>query len=395
MSTDVPLPLSAVLVKLALFTASVGLVGFFAGSETAFLAMDSWAIDKLSSEGDRRARILKELQADSGNTISALLVGTNVFTVLASAMTASLAHAFGLRGVAAMGLVPVLTTAVLFIFSELVPKSYAAAQPTETALWVAPCLSATARVLRPVALALAAVPAYFAGVLSRRVRKAGSHSTDEAVRVAIDIAGEDGYVNPDETEVIYGVLDSSDTAVSEVMVPMERVVTFEPHTSLNEALHVFRRCRFSRVPVLVPETRQVTGVVYVKDVVRKLVLSGTSGTEPVMSVARKPYFAQARDNVLDLLSRLRKTKVHLAVVLSGKQVAGIVTMDDLLEEILGDMPEDAPARVLSPASRSLSLHKRPVVSGAAEVSEERGVHGVRGGMGEVHSGGTLCRRPDS
>ncbi len=390
MSTDVPLPLAAVLIKLAVFAASVGLVGFFAGSETAFVAMDTWAIDKLSSDGDRRARILKELQADSGNTISALLVGTNVFTVLASAMTASLAHAFGLRGFAAMGLVPVLTTAVLFIFSELVPKSYAAAQPTETALWVAPCLSVTARTLRPVALALAAAPAYLAGVLSRRVRKAGAHSTDEAVRVAIDIAGEDGYVNPDETEVIYGVLDSSDTAVSEVMVPMERTVTFKPDTSLNEALNVFRRCRFSRVPVFLPETRQVTGVVYVKDVMRKLVLPGTSGTEPVMSVARKPHFAQAQDNVLDLLSRLRKTKVHLAVVLNGRQVAGMVTMDDLLEEILGDIPEDAPARALSPANRSLTLHKMPAASGAAEVSDARGAQGVCGGMGEAHSGGTLA-----
>ena len=103
---------------------------FFAGSETAFLAMDKWAVDSLANEGDERALLLKKMKENSKNTVSALLVGTNICTILFSVLAVSLSYAIGLEGPAYLGLVSLLTTAVVFVFSDLMPKTFAAVSYT-------------------------------------------------------------------------------------------------------------------------------------------------------------------------------------------------------------------------------------------------------------------------
>ncbi len=361
MSSDVPLPMPhGILTRLVIFLASVGLVGFFALCETAFLAMDRLAVDKLSGEGHRQARKLRGLAEDSSTTVSAILVGTNVFTVIASASAASLAFGLGFGSLVSGGLVPAFTTAVLFVLSELVPKTYAAQRPTEMALWVAGALTASVRILRPVSVVLAVIPTCFTGLLKKRAGRI-SVQTDEAVRVAAGVAGQNGYVNPDETHVILGVLDSSDKVVSQVMVPLAKAAVHSPEATLGEAARAFTDRPFSRVPVVEPKTGSVLGIVYIKDVMNRLLAPGGSEQESVMTVARKPYYARSDQNLLDLLAFMRKVNVHMVVVLEEGSAAGIVTMEDLLEEILG-----APAAA---TSCSLARGGGAVHTGAAAAAK--------------------------
>ncbi len=380
MDTDVPL--LAVGIRTAVFIFSFLAIGFFSGSETAFLGMDVWAVNGLASLGNRRANILKSLFESKETTLAALLVGTNIFTVLASVMGVSIAALGGFRGRAAMVSVPLFITILVFVFSELVPKSYAAEKPTETALAAAFLLSVAVRWLKPVAQVAVGLPVLFSKLIAPKADTIPS-VTDGAVRAAVDLAGSTSYSSKEDSDVIYGVLDSSDTRLGEIMVPLAKATTFAPSTTLGEALDSFKTHRFSRVPVLDKKTGHVLGVVYMKDVVREIiqvanpadtgiaatstamgrdragaassVAAGSGAT--VLKVARKAFVADIGQNVLDLLARMRKNRVHFAVVVHSGKPVGIVTIEDLIEEILGDIPEDSMVRMKE--YRGLALEDDP------------------------------------
>jgi putative hemolysin len=348
-------PFLDVAARATLFVLSFCAIGFFSGSETAYLGMDKLAIQGLHASGDRKAGTLVSLMEDRENTLSALLIGTNVFTVLASVMSASIAGLYGITSASGLAAVSLATTAVVFMFSELVPKNYAAENPTETALIVAVPLAAVVRWLTPASVVLSRLPSLLAMSLSPK-NEAVAAESDSAVRLALDLAGDEGGVNKEDSEVIVGVLDSSDTRVSEVMTPLSKAFVLSPDTSLAEVLDGFGQHRFSRIPVVASDSETVLGVVYVKDVMRAL--RSEKPDARVDAIMRPPFFASHDETVLDLLSRMRKARVHFAVVTEGDRPVGLATMDDLLEEILGATREDAPAK--------FSVRRMVAVTGEAD-----------------------------
>lgn len=335
---DVDVPLVEVLVRSLVFFGSFLARGFFAASETAFLSMDGWAIAGLSSAGDRNARLLAALSKDSRSTISALLIGTNVFTVLASVMGASIASLLGASEMVSLGVVPLAVTGLLFLFSELLPKTYAAGMPTETALVMAPAIAVLVTVLLPVSRVLSAAPHFFAGMLAERKVSPPSGS-DQRVRAAVNLAAEGGQAEKEDGEVIVGILDSSDTRIRDIMVPMKDVTVLSPETKVCEALAAFRAHRFSRVPVVSSDGGQVLGIVYMKDVVREAMRTPACQS-PVRTLMRAPFTVLPSDNLLDILARMRKNRMHFAVVSDGNRPLGIATMEDILQEIVGDTSKD-------------------------------------------------------
>lgn len=339
MESDVPL--AAVAVRSLLFLASFLTLGFFAGSETAFLSADIWSVEGLKSTGDRRADLLSALLKDSRNTTSALLIGTNVSTVLASVMAASLAGLLGVNRVFAATVMPLVITALMFFFAQLVPKTYASKFPTEMALIVAPVLSWLSRVLKPASTVLSTGPYILAKLVAKKAAP-GQSVSDEPVRLAVGMAAEEGRVDKEEGEVIVGVLDSSDTKVADIMVPLPGAFVFAPDTDVSAALRDYRRTRFSRVPV-VAEDGDVVGLVYMKDLLRQI-MKEPDRRAPVSSFMRPPLRVAPGDNILDVLAPMRKDRVHLAIVDDKGKAVGIITLDDILEEIVGAMPEAARSR---------------------------------------------------
>ncbi|MGI6633489.1 MAG: hemolysin family protein [Bacillota bacterium] len=353
MESDVPL--LPVIIRSTLFLISFLIVGFFAGSETAFLSMDAWAVEGLKETGDRRAALLSALNEDSRNTTSAILIGTNVFTVLASVMGASLADLFRAGETFSGTILPLMITALMFFFSQLVPKTYASKSPTEMALAVAPLLNWITTVLKPMSTVLSLGPYLVAKFVGKKAESEQSIS-DAPVRLAVGLAAEEGQVDKEEGEVIVGVLDSSDTLVADIMVPLANAFVFSPETTVSDALHDIRQKRFSRVPV-VSKDGNVEGLVYMKDVLRQAVKEPGCRL-PVTSLMRPPLRVAPTDNILDVLAPMRKNRVHLAIVVDGQKPVGIVTLDDILEEIVGVMPEAVRGR---PAQRKQSPPARVVV----------------------------------
>lgn len=337
---DTEVSVVSILIRVVLFLLSLLSVGFFAGAETAFLAMDKWVIDNLSSEGDKRAALLKGMKQNSKNTLSAVLVGTNVFTILASVTALSAAYSLGFRGPLNVAVVSLITTAFVFVFSELIPKTYAAKAPTRVALSVAALLNFAVRVLGPVSYLVGAIPSLLTSFFSRR-RKEASQKPETEVLAVFEMAEEDGYVKPEDRDVIDSVFNSKDKKVLDILVPLKNVVTYSPSTTLSEGIDLFREYRYSRVPVLSDSGRKVTGIVYIKDAIREVVSNPKKGSLPVTAVMRSPYLVQAGENILRVFSRLKRDRVHLAVAVQGNSPVGIITMDDLLEELVGEIPEEA------------------------------------------------------
>lgn len=312
---------------------------FFAGSETAFLAMDKWAVDSLANEGDERALLLKKMKENSKNTVSALLVGTNICTILFSVLAVSLSYAIGLEGPAYLGLVSLLTTAVVFVFSDLMPKTFAAKAPTHVALSVAVPLDVSVRILSPAAYLMGAVPSLLTSLFSRKRGKVPDKPQEEVLTV-LDMAEENGYVKPEDKDVIDSIFDIKDKKVKDIMTPFENVVAFEPSTTILTAIESFKEHGYSRVPVVCPDTGEVMGVLYIKDAVGEVVRHPENGSLPITSIMREPYIVNASDSILKVLSRLKKDKVHMAIVMQGSSPVGIVTMQDLIEELIGDISEE-------------------------------------------------------
>ncbi len=341
MDVDIPL---AVVIRLSVFLISLVLIGFFSGSETAFIGMDMWAITGLASSGNTRAQTLKSLSESKELTISTILVGTNVFTVLASVMGLSLTRVLGLSNPLVLGLVPLFITFLVFLFSELVPKIYAASKPTETALACAEPLQWVLGRLKPLAWLFLTLPASIVKIVPKVSGR--SIVSDEVVRAAADLAGDSSDVSKEDTDVIYGVLDSSDTRLGEIMVPLDSVISVTPDAAAEEVLAIFKERRLSRIPVLDDKTQTIIGIIYMKDVLR-CVLGEPGPRTPVFHTARhllrNAFTADIGQNVLDLLAKMRKGKVHMAAVAQKGRHVGIITIEDLIEEILGDIPEDSEA----------------------------------------------------
>lgn len=337
---DTEVSVVSILIRVVLFLLSLLSVGFFAGAETAFLAMDKWVIDNLSSEGGQRAALLKSMKQNSKNTLAAVLVGTNVFTILASVTALSVAYSLGFKGPLNVAVVSFITTAFVFVFSELIPKTYAAKAPTRVALSVAVLLNFAVRVLGPASYLIGAIPSLLTSFFSRR-RKEASQKPETEVLAVFEMAEEDGYVKPEDRDVIDSVFSSKDKKVLDILVPLMNVVTYSPSTTLSEGIDLFREYRYSRVPVLSDSGRKVAGIVYMKDAIREVVSNPKKGSLPVTAVMRSPYLVPAGENILRVFSRLKRDRVHLAVVVQGNSPVGIITMDDLLEELVGEIPEEA------------------------------------------------------
>lgn len=327
-------------VRVVLLLLSLVARAFFAGCETAFLSMDKWAIDNLATEGDNRAYLLKKMKEDSRNTISALLVGTNICTILFSVLAVSLSQTLGFKGPLYLSIVSLVTTAIVFVFSDLMPKAFAAKAPTQVAMALAAPLDLSVRILNPAAYLMAAVPSLLTSMFSRR-RKELPGRPEEEVLTVFDMAEENGYVKPEDKDVIDSVFDVKDKHVIDIMIPLKNVVTLSSTTTILDAIESFKEYGYSRVPVVSPETGQIVGVLYIKDAIREVVRNADNESLPIRLIMRKPYTVQTTESILRVLSKLKRDKVHMAIVVHNNVPVGIVTMQDLIEELLGDIPEEA------------------------------------------------------
>ena len=346
----------------------LGLSAFFSASETAFTTLYPWKVRELAESQGGPFRLLSR---DITRFLTTILVGNNLVNIAATALVTELATlAFGSLGV---GVATGLMTFLILFFGEITPKSLAvhhAVAVAQVAAWPIYLLSV---LLYPVGRFFGLVSGLFLRALGLEPRNA-SLVSEEELRLILAGAEEAGTIEAQEEEMIHSILELEETPVREIMTPRVEMVAIEAEASLKDFLHLFREHRYSRVPVYRESVDHIVGIAYAQDLLDYPCQEGLKG-RTVASIAHPPYFVPENMDAWSLLKELRRRKVHMAIVVDEfGGTAGLVTLEDVIEEIVGeiydetDEPEDAPIKRL--ADGALSIQAQTPID---EVSEALGV----------------------
>lgn len=314
------------------------LSAFFSGSETALFAANKLRIRHLQEEGNRRAGVVRRLLEEPGRVLTALLVGNNIVNVAASVLaTAILVQAFGTHRGPLYSLL--VMTVLLLIVGEITPKTFAAKYADRVALLVGRLVHAFTVVLSPVIWLLSRISNLIVRPLGGRVNLASPLVTEEEIRLLVKMGEEAGVVEEDERQMIHSIFEFGDTVVREVMAPRIDVVCVEDTTTLDGVLRVILEKGYSRLPVYHETIDQIVGVVYVKDLLSHL--KAGHYALPVREVMRPAYFIPESKRLDELFKEMRRKRQPMAIVVDEYGgTAGLVTIEDLLEEIVGPILDE-------------------------------------------------------
>ncbi len=313
----------------------LALSGFFSGSETALLALDKLRVRFLQQNGREGADKLAKLLDDPDRLLSGILVGNNLVNIAASVIATGLfvSH-FGERG---EWLTVLILTPVLLIFSEVCPKTYAAQYPEKVSFMVLAPIRLVIWLLTPVVHVVSSTSRLMTSFFRRGDSESLSISEDE-IRAIIEVGEESGVVAAEQRRMLHGIFDLSETRVRDVMLPRTEVVGLDVKANFQEVLESIRSAKHSRFPVFSDDLDSIVGVVHSKEV-----LDYIDRTEQfsLRDLCRKPYFVPESKRVAVLLQSFRQKREHMAIVVDEYGgVEGIVTLEDVVEEIVGEIHDE-------------------------------------------------------
>jgi putative hemolysin len=327
------------------------LEGFFVAAEIALVSVRRSRIEQLVDEGDHGARRVRRLLDEPGRFLAVCQLGLTFIGFFASAFAAvSLADQLttllvgnGMARGTASGLSLLVVTILLalftIVFAELVPKTLALANAERFAITLSLPIEFLSRALGPVVRALTAITNAIVRLFGAEVTSE-AQITAEELRLIVERGGEQGVLEAEEEQMINAVIELGDQRVHEVMVPRIHMVTLPVSATFDEAIDTVIQEGHSRVPVYEETVDDVVGILYAKDLLP--FLKGSADERPSLrSILRTPVFVPESMTVDDLLHELQRRKVHLAVVLDEYGgIAGLVTIEDLLEEIVGEIQDE-------------------------------------------------------
>jgi Mg2+/Co2+ transporter CorB len=317
------------------------LSAFFSGSETAVTAASRARIHHMARVGSRRARIVEGLQERRDRLIGAILLGNNLVNILASALATSLL--IRLVGDAGVAYATLVMTLLVLIFAEVLPKTYAITHAERMALTVAPVLRAVVWVMAPLSNA---VHWMVRGILLlfgvRLPREFFAYTSEEELRGAIALHHGPGEEVAEERAMLRSILDLDDLEVGEVMTHRRNLETINIEAPTAEIVEQAIKSPYSRLPLWREEPDNIVGVLHSKDLLRALrehegKIEGFSVTD----LAQKPWFVPEATSLLDQLKAFQTRREHMAVVVDEYgALLGLVTLEDILEEIVGDIADE-------------------------------------------------------
>lgn len=319
----------AVLVILLLLSA------FFSSAETSLTTVNRIRMRALADDGDKRAARVLKITDDSGKMLSAILIGNNIVNLSASSLATSLA--LNIWGSVGAGIATGILTLLILIFGEISPKTIATINADKLALSYCNAVYALMKVLTPVIFILNKLSIAFLFLL-RIDPNANNHAmTEEELRTIVDVGKESGVIESEEHEMINNVFDFGDAQAKEVMVPRIDMTFASIDCTYDELINIFKEDKFTRLPVYKGTTDDVVGIVNMKD----LLLYEDKKHFSISDIMREPYFTYEHKNTAELFMEMRKSSISLAIVLDEYgATAGLITLEDLLEEIVGEIRDE-------------------------------------------------------
>ena len=314
----------------------IALSGFFSGLEVALVGVSKSKVAQLLKDGKKGSKALHKLKTNPSFMMSSVNLGNNLVTVAASALATSVAIQF--FGDDGLGIAIGVMTFLILVFGEITPKTYCNANSAKIALRYAPVLLVFSYVFYPVVK--------FFEIITKGVVKITGSSylpppiTEEEIKGVIDQGLAEKALEKDEMELVHGALKFDDTVIRSVMTPRTKMFTLNSKTLLFEALPQINQNGFSRIPIYGASKDDIVGFVHVRDVLKEL--ENDNKMKSMEEMARKPVFASQEKMVSALLKEMKGRKTHMAIVVDEHGgVEGLVTLEDLIEEIVGEIEDES------------------------------------------------------
>jgi CBS domain containing-hemolysin-like protein len=321
------------ILEFLLFVICVLLTAFFSSAEVALISITRAKVRTLVNEGLPGSEAVAALKESPEHLLITILIGNTIVTTAAATIATAVAiQVFGDIGI---GIATVLVIIILLVFGEIGPKIYAARASESYALRIAPVILFCSRIFTPVIWLVERVSPKF-GIGKETPEPA---VTEEEIKEWIDVGKEEGTLEQGEQDMLYSVLEFADTTAREIMTPRIDVIAMEDTVSFEEAIRIFNDTGFSRIPVYHDQIDNITGILNVKDVFSAMVSHRKDST--IKEVMYDPMFVPETKKIDDLLKELQVHRVQMAIVLDEySSFAGIVTVEDILEEIVGDIMDE-------------------------------------------------------
>ena len=309
------------------------LSGFFSSAETAFSTVNRVRMRTLEEEGSKRAAKVNKILESYSKMLSTVLIGNNIVNLSTSALTTTIALRFGIPVAVATGIL----TLLILLVGEIVPKTWAMLTSEKITLAYCGIIYGLMQIMTPVIFIVDKMSNGILRLLRIDPSKKITTMTEAELRTYVDVSHESGVIESEEKEMIYNVFDFSDALAKDIMVPRINMVTVDVNASFQEVLSTFRESMYTRFPVYEDDKDNIIGLINIKD----FILTQDEEHFQIRSILRDAHFTYEFKKVSDLLYELREKTTSVTFVLNeyGATV-GMITLEDLLEEIVGEIRDE-------------------------------------------------------
>lgn len=324
---------------LIIIVVSLIAIAILSSSESSFIAVNKFKIRHLLEKGDPRAKAVQKIREEHDRLFSAVILSGNLFTVLATSVGTALAISYlgeDIGVIAATGLMTYLTV----VFGELTPKTFAVTHAEKVSLFLARPVEFYIKIISPLIWIFRSSANLILSVFGVKEKPHYPFITEEEIRTMIKIGEEVGAIEEEEKLMLHRVFEFGDTEVSEVMVPRTEIIPILEDSTVEDAMKLVSEKSYSRYPVIKENIDNVTGILYTKDILIKMAAETVAGL-PVSSFMREAYYVPENKMVSELLDEMQRKNFQIAIVMDEYGgTAGLITLEDIIEEIVGGLQDE-------------------------------------------------------
>lgn len=332
----------SIILRLVVLIVLLSLSGLFSGAETSLSSLNIIGIKKLKRKGVKEAKILERLLNKSPKILATILIGNNIVNIAATAIATELTLSIfeGKQAGQATFLVTAIMTVLILVFGEITPKTYSSYNAEKVAMKLGRPLELLSVIFGPILLVLNKITGIIIRSLGGNTSNNRTTVSEEEIKTLVDVGEEVGIIEKQEREMIESIFEIGDIKVTEVMVPRIDIVYLEEDVSIENAIKKIIEFGYSRIPVIGESIDNVIGIIYAKDLLSCYLKSNKEELN-IKRLMRPAYYVPESKKAADLLKEMQLEKVHISIVLDEYGgTLGLVTIEDILEEIVGDILDE-------------------------------------------------------
>lgn len=328
-----------IIIKISIIFFLLIFSGFFSGSETALFSLSLMQRERIKKSNPKRAALIDRLLIHPKQLIITILIGNDLVNIAASVVATYLF--WSMLGEHGKWVTIAIMTPLTLLFAEVIPKTFSVAHNERVAPFVSKPLDLFGRLISPLRWVFNYVANSIIKLSGAERRKASPAIMEDDFREMVDLSHKEGELKKMEKEFIHNVFEFSDTHVFDVMTPLEKMFCLTEDMDIDTILKHIKNNRFSRIPVCKETADKITGILYVKDLLKVKIKKISGKTKLLPKICRKPFFIPETKMVDELFYTLKQKHTHIAICLNKQgMVSGLVTMEDLLEELFGELYDE-------------------------------------------------------